>query len=941
MKSLKTLLLGAVALSALAACQPAANNDNATADKPASESAAPAGSLSGMKVDIPYEKFTLPNGLTVIVHEDRKAPIVSVGVWYHVGSKDEPAGKTGFAHLFEHIMFNGSENFDGEVFVPLESIGGKDLNGTTWFDRTNYFETVPTPALDVALFLESDRMGHLLGAVTQEKLTNQIGVVQNEKRQGDSQPFGKVEYAQLEGLFPPGHPYRHSTIGSMEDLSNASLDDVKAWFAKYYGAANTVLVLSGDIDAATAKPLVEKYFGDIGAGEPLTKMKSFVPVKEANQVEEMIDRVPNTRIYRTWAVPGRAERDAYLLDLAAGVLAGGKNSRLYQELVYKSQLAANVSAHMQPFEITSLFEIQVDMKPGASPEDVAKAEAILDGVMADYLENGPKAEELSRAQTASIAGTVRGLESIGGFGGKGVALAQGQLYAGDPNFVATIVDWQAKAGTADVAKASRDWIGKGYYQLTVKPYDTTYRTIATDLDRKKGLPEVGDMPSLKLPAIQQATLKNGMKLVLVERHTVPVVEVALQFDAGYAADAGAKLGTAKFTLSMLDEGTESKTALEVAEEAEKLGAEIGSSSNLDVSQVRLSALKPNLDASLDLFADVVRHPAFSDEELDRLRGRWLAGIAQEKADLMPIALRVLPGLVYGDDHAYSVPYSGSGTEESIKTLTRDDLVNFHQNWLRPDNATVFVVGDIGFDEAIKAVEKAFGDWAAPAVPKPEKNLGHVAAPKGNRVVIIDKPDSPSTMVVAAKLVPGTGAEDSLVLDTANDILGGEFTARINMNIREDKGWSYYAYSSTLAARGDRMWIAYSPIQTDKTVDGLKEMLKEISDYTDKRPATEAELDKMKDTRINALPGAIETSGDVMGDLLQNDRFGRPYNHAETLKERFSSMDLDAIRAAADTYLKPEGLTWVLVGDRAKIEKGVRDLGLGEVSFLDVDGNPVE
>ena len=928
LKTARTFLFAATASVALSACQP---ESTATANQPVEKSA-----LADMEIHIPYEKFTLDNGLRVIVHEDRKAPIVAVNVWYHVGSKDEPEGKTGFAHLFEHLMFNGSENYDGEVFVPLEKVGGKDLNGTTWFDRTNYYETVPTPALEIALWLESDRMGHLLGAVTQEKLDNQIGVVQNEKRQGDAQPFAKMQYPQQEGLFPIGHPYRHSTIGSMEDIGNATLEDVHAWFKKYYGAANTVIVLAGDIDAATARPLVEKYFGDIAAGPALEKSKSWVPVKTTNQVEEMVDEVPNLRISRSWTVPGRTTQEAHVLRVAADALAGGKNSRLYQELVYKSQLASNVDINYFRFELASILEVEVNLK---DPKDAAQAEEILNTVMADFIKNGPTAEEVSRAQTKIVAGTLRSLERIGGGGSKGVTLAQGELYAGKPDFVTTELGWVTGATAADVHKVAGEWLSNGYYQLTVRP-TTKYSVTESTVDRSAGLPVPGEMPELTFPAIEEATLANGMKVVLANRATVPVVQMAVQFDAGYASDAATKPGTARFALAMMDEGTTSRTALEIAAEAEGLGAAIASSSNLDVSRLTLNALKVNLDTSLDLFADIVRNPAFADEELERLKKRWLTTIAQEKANQFQTGLRLLPSALYDDGHPYGGAFQGTGTEASIGGMSVDDVKAFHSTWLRPDNATIMVVGDITMDEALPALEKAFGDWAAPETAKPVKNVAAKSSPTAGRVILVDQPNSPSTFVIGAKLLPSTGDAGTMTLDTANDIFGGEFTSRLNMNLREDKGWTYYAYATTLDARGERMWLLYSPIQTDKTVDGWAEMMREADEFSTNNPASEAELAQILANRTNSLPGAYETSGAVLGNMLDNERFGRPFDDVTTLKTRYQALSLDDIRQSAEINLKADEMIWLMIGDLSQIEDKVRALGVGTVEVWDKDGNKV-
>lgn len=926
---LKNLLIGSAALGLLVSCNAPAGN-NAASNQVAEQGI-------DLEVHIPYEKFTLDNGLRVIVHEDRKAPIVSVGVWYHVGSKDEPTGKTGFAHLFEHLMFNGSENYNDEFFKPFDAVGATSMNGTTWFDRTNYFENVPTPALEMALWMESDRMGHLLGAVTQEKLDNQIGVVQNEKRQGDNAPYGLVEYRQLEGLFPVGHPYRHSTIGSLEDLQAASLDDVKDWFRQYYGAANTVIVLAGDIDAETARPMMEKFFGDIGAGPALKQHRAWVPTRINNTVEEMVDlKAPQVRIYRNWAVATRTDLDATELVLAADVLGGGKNSRLYQALVYNNQLAVSVEASMQPFELASMFEVQVTLKPGV---DEAEAMRLIDEVMDTYLAEGPTAAELKRVKTSIIAGQVRGLEQVGGFNGKGTALAQSELYAGNPNFYSEAVDHLNNASAAEVLEASQKWLNQGYYQLTVRPVPEYVTT--GGIDRSSGLPVVGDLPDLTFPAIEEATLANGMRVVVANRPTVPVVTMAMQFDAGYAADAGRPLGTASFALNMMDEGTATRSALEISAEAEGLGATLSTGSNLDMSTVRLSALKPNLAASLALAADVVRNPAFAQSEIDRLKPRWIQSIAQEKAQPVQLALRTLPAILYGDGHSYSVPYTGSGTVAAIEGMSRDDLVAFHTDWIRPDNATIFMVGDITLDEATAALEGTFGDWQAPASTVPAKNIAEVPLPDRSRVIIMDKPGSPQSLILAGHLYPSSGNPAFQTQEMASDILGGEFTSRVNMNLREDKGWAYGAYTFTTGARGQRMWLVYAPVQTDKTRESIAELGKEFTAYLGDRPATADELSLFVSKRVNSLPGQFETANSVLGSMLSNNRYGRPNDYVPSLKGQFQSLDIDEIKAQAQAIIHPGSLTWLIVGDRAAIEPGIRELNLGPIEVWDADGNKVE
>lgn len=888
-------------------------------------------------ISIDYDKFTLQNGLTVVVHEDRKAPIVAVSVWYKVGSKDEPDGKTGFAHLFEHLMYNGSENYDDEFFIPFEQVGATAQNGTTWFDRTNYFQNVPTPAVDMAMWMESDRMGHLLGVVTEEKLDNQRGVVQNEKRQGDNQPYGLTEYRILEGLFPAGHPYRHSTIGSMADLNNASLEDVHQWFKDYYGAANAVVVLAGDINLATARELAEKYFGDIPPGPPVRRMNTWVPERSMDTFETMYDRVPQIRTYRYWAVPGRITPERRELDLAASILGDGKNSRLYQALVYKNQLAVTVDVSVEAHQLASMFSIDVTLKSGSSLDEV---NAIIDAEMARFLKDGPEQDELERAQTKYNARVIRGLEQIGGFGGKATALAEGELYAGDPSFYRTSIERINNATTKTVRATAAQWLSDGRYQLDVLPFGDYAETEPT-IDRSAGLPAVGSLPALVFPEIERAVLSNGLEIVLAERNTVPIVNIALQFDAGYAADSFGILGTSGFTMAMLDEGTRSRSALEISAESETLGANITTNSNLDMSTARLSALKDNLKPSIELFADIVLNPAFSEDELERLRQRWLATIEQEKTQPVAIALRNLPPLIYGEGHAYGIPLTGSGTAASIKSLTRDDLVAFHKTWIRPSNGTLYVVGDTSMDEVLPVLEKAFGKWREASGTIPRKNLAVVDLADAGRVIIVDKPGSPQSLILAGHIAPPTGTPDNIAITTMNDVIGGQFTARVNMNLREDKGWAYGAFTVMFDARGQRMWMVYAPVQTDRTGDSIKELLSEFDGFLTSAPATDNELAKNVKNSVNSLPGQFETGNAVLGSMLSNQRFDRDDDYVESLTGEYESLDLDDIHDAADKVIKADRLTWLIVGDREKIEAELRALELGPLTIMDADGNLVE
>ncbi len=944
---IKHVLLTSTAALLLTGCDDLTTSSSPTNSATASTQSAAASVLTTMSrekaaeyspISMDYEKFVLDNGLRVIVHEDRKAPIVAVSVWYGVGSKDEPTGKTGFAHLFEHLMFNGSENYDDEYFGPFEKVGATDMNGTTWFDRTNYFQNIPTPALDMALWMESDRMGHLLGAVTQEKLDEQRGVVQNEKRQGDNQPYGKTQYSILEGLYPVGHPYRHSTIGSLEDLDAASLEDVKQWFEDYYGAANTVIVLAGDIDAATAKPLMEKYFGDIPAGPPVAKMESWVPEKSTSQTEVMYDRVPQARIYRSWTVPGRLTQENPSLRLAASTLGSGKNSPLYKSLVYDKQWATGASASVEQHNLASVFRILVTLKPDA---DIDEVNAEVDRILAEYLDAGPSSGALERAKTKINAGRIRGYEKIGGFGGKATALAEGELYAGDPSFFyGAHLGWLNNASTSDVKAVANKWLSRGYYQLNVMPFPE-YSTLEPGVDRSAGLPDVGAMPKLAFPEIQRGELSNGMKVVLAERNSVPMVNISLQFDAGYAADAGGKLGVSSFAMDMLNEGTATRSALEISEEAETLGANLSAGSNLDTSTASISALKDNLDASVDLLADILINPSFEQTEMDRLKKQWQASIQQEKNQPVGLALRNLPPLMYGKDHAYGIPFTGSGTEASVESMTRDDLVNFKAQWIRPDNGTVFVVGDTSMDDIKPVLEKHFGGWKTPDIALKTKNIATVNNPTTSTVYVIDKKGSPQSLILAGQLVPPTGDANNITLSAMNEALGGAFTARVNMNLREDKGWSYGAFTFMQDAKGQQPWFLYAPVQSDRTGDSMKELMREVTDYLGPRPVTQDELTKVIKSNTNSLPGSYETMGSVMGAMMSNERFGRGDDYVPSLSAKYAALNVDAVMASAKQNLNPNSMTWVIVGDRDAIEAQVRDANVGEIRFMDVDGNIVE
>lgn len=921
---------------------------------PPSTAARPAAAAS---VDIAYAQFTLPNGLRVVVHTDRKAPIVAVNLWYHVGAKDEPAGRTGFAHLFEHLMFQGSENHHGEFFEPFKQVGVTDQNGTTNSDRTNYFENVPTTALDMALWMESDRMGHLLGAIDQAALDEQRGVVQNEKRQGENQPYGQAWSRLSRALYPAGHPYHHTVIGSMNDLNAASLADVKQWFRTWYGPNNAVLVLAGDIDVATAKEKVTRYFGDIPAGPSMAQPKVDVAQRSQSTRETMTDKVPQTRIYRVWNVAQTGTEDVDRLQLLAQVLGGAKSSRLDRRLVHEDKLVDQISASVWPSQLGSGFGIIAMVKQGVDP---ARVEAAIDEEVRRLLDKGPDKAELARAKTAFRAGFIRGVERIGGFGGKADVLAECAVYTGDPGCFRTSLATIASTRPRELTAVGRKWLGKGDYTLLVQPgervalaeeptvqpaplnpppADPKYRTLPSVVDRSAGPPKTTQFPQLKFPALQRATLKNGSTVILAERHDVPVVQFSYEFKGGYSADQGRKPGTASFAMGMLDEGAGDRDALAFADAADALGATLAAGASLDGSNAYLSALKENLAPSLALYADMLQRPRFTPDEIERIRASWIAGIRQEKAQPNGVAMRVLPPLLYGAGHPYAIPFSGTGTEAAIAALQREDLVDFHRDWVRPEDATLIVVGDTTLGEIVPLLDAQFGDWKGegpmPSVPAPAR----VVRPAKPRVYLIDQPGAVQANLFASELVPPTTDPASVRFDMANGVIGGDFTSRLNMNLRENKHWSYGARSSASNAIGQRPWGASAPVQIDKTAPALREMSKEISAFASgKAPPTAEEVARIRNIQTLSLPGAYETASSVMGAIGGIVRYGRPDDYVFKRKAEIEAMTPAQVREAA-SMLDPNSLTWVVVGDLKQIEAPVRALKLGEVTVIDADGVP--
>jgi zinc protease len=885
-------------------------------------------------IQIPYTRVMLDNGLTLIVHEDHKAPIVAVNVWYHVGSKNEVPGRTGFAHLFEHLMFQGSENHDEDYISSLQKLGATDLNGTTWFDRTNYFETVPANALDTVLWLESDRMGHFADSISQAKLDEQRGVVQNEKRQGDNQPYGKVWAPILEQVFPNGHPYSWETIGSMADLEAASLEDVREWFATYYGPNNAVIAIAGDVETDEVIAKVNNYFGDIPPGPPLTKPGTWIPRLDSERRQIMEDRVPQSRMYAAWPGPAWGTMDAHHLALAAEILGGDKNSRLYKRLVYEDQIASDVAVAPLPLEISGITYLIATAQPDHT---LAEVEAAAKEEIRKFIQDGPTRKELERVKTRARANFLRGIERVGGTEGKSGILARNMVYGNSPDFYQKQLADIETTTREDLRQVVEDWMGPGVFVMEVHPYpELTASESGAD---RTTIPDPGEFPDVGFPAFVRTQLDNGLDVIISERAGGSLVAMSLIIDAGYASDQFSRPGTAKIAMAMLDEGTSKLSALEISETLALQGAQLSAGSTLDTSFISLSAIKDRLDDSMSLFSKVALDPIFPADELERMRRISLTNIQQEKNTPTSMGLRVLPGFLYGENHPYGQPMTGSGTEESITATTRDDLVNFHETWFKPNHATLVVTGDVSAEDILPRIENLFGKWEPGDVP--EKGIATVGLPSDKTLYVVDRPGADQSVILAAQLLPPKANPDEIRIQAMNDILGGTFSARINMNLREDKHWSYGARTLIPAARGQRPLMAYAQVQTDKTKESIEELRKEIRGISSDRPPTQDELTVVKSTDTLSLPGRWESISDVLASIGEIVQFSLPDDYWSTYAQRVNSLDVEDVTLAAKQHITPDNYVWVVVGDRAVIESGIRELGFDSVRFIDADGDFVD
>ncbi len=904
--------------------------------------------------ELKYEKYRLPNGLEVILSEDHRLPLVAVNVWYHVGAANEVAGRTGFAHLFEHMMFEGSKHVGPKAhFKYLEAAGASDVNGTTEFDRTNYFETLPSNQLELALWLESDRMGFLLETLDHEKLANQRDVVRNERRQGiENEPYGLVDEEVYHQLFPESHPYYAYVIGSHEDIEAARLDDVRRFFATYYAPNNATLAIVGDFDPAAVKLVVQKYFGTFRPGPPVPRVQASTPKILKEKRVTVTDQIELPRVYMAWLTPQIFKPGDADADLVATVLGGGKSSRLYKKLVYEKQIAQDVSVSNNSAALTSILTLQATAKPGVKIEDLEKA---IDEELAALRKDGPTSEELARARNKIQSQMIRRLELLGGFGGVADTLNRYNHYLNDPGYLPkdlqrydAVTPASAKALISQNLNDSQRVVVYGVPgekkihdvpktdpQVEKASETPVKNNDSNDEAWRKTEPRPGPLSKLTLPTPTSFKLPNGLTVMLVERHNLPIVTANLVTLSGSEMNPIDKPGLASFTAAMLQEGTKNRSALKIAEDVDQIGADLSSFSTSDKSEVALQVLTRNDDAAFNLLSDMVLNPAFDQKEVDRVRSRRLTNILQEKDDPNTLARKASYLELYGPNHPYG--YLESGTEQATKSIAPADLEKFWKTGYVPGNSALVVAGDITEPELKQLTTKYFGKWTGtfqrPLPPRVTQN-----ATRG--ILIVDKPGAPQTALRFATVTVPRSTPDYASLEVMNTALGGLFSSRLNMNLREEHGYTYGAFSTVLYRRAPGPFIATAGVRTDVTAPAVKETFAEI-DRIRQTDLTPDELTMAKNAYSLSLAGNFETTGRTAQTVSDLFVYDLPLNYYRTLPSKIDAVSVTDVRRVSNLYLRPEAMVVVAVGDKTKIEPELQKLNLAPISYRDYEGKVIK
>ncbi|MCC7141741.1 MAG: insulinase family protein [Candidatus Eisenbacteria bacterium] len=904
-------------------------------------------------VDLPFETYTLKNGLEVILRKDARVPLVAVNLWYHVGPANEEPGRTGFAHLFEHMMFQNSLHVgEDRYFSLLEAAGASHINGTTDFDRTNYHEDVPSSQLELALWMESDRMGYLLETLDAVSLANQQDVVRNERRQGvENPPYGLQEEELWHALFPKTHPYYAAVIGSHEDVQAAKLEDVRDFFRRYYCPNNASLAIVGDIDLAETKALIDRYFGSIPRGAEVPPIKATTPPITSERRISMTDKVELPRLTMAWITPPIYQPGDAEAKVTARILGQGKASRLYKALVYDQQIAQDVSIDPQSKLLGTVFQLSATAKPGHTN---AELEAAIDAEIARLATEGPTEEELASARNGIWSDMISSLERSGGFAGVADRLNQYNHYHGTPDYLNRDLARYAAVTRKGVQEFAAAQLGRNKRALVacdpgekVLPPDppappmpeATAEKVSPEDPKKEPwrntIPSAAARAAVALPTPNRFELPNGLTVYHHQSKALPVAAGQIILRAGSAADPAGKFGLAGFTADLLDEGTTKRDAMQLARDLEALGADLGVGSGSDGTFANCRSLKQNFGPTLSILAEVVLSPSFAEAEVERVRSQRITGLIEEQAAPFGAGVRVLGSCLHGETHPYG--HTPGGTEETVQAISRADVQAFYRDYYAPNNAALILVGDLSVGEAKKLATDAFGGWIGEAKVPASPDAGR---PIANRLVIVDKPGAPQTALLVAQIATRRSDPDWDRLNLLNVVVGGNFAGRLNMNLREDKGYSYGCYSWLGDERGVSSLGCFASVRADVTGASIGEMLNEYRGLLT-RPATEEELTLAKRSLTQTLPAKFETTNQTVGTLGQLYLNDQPLDYFQSLPGRVNAMTSQDLVETAKKWIRPERMLVVAVGDRAQIEAQVGELKLGAVAHRAADGKPVD
>ena len=899
---------------------------------------------------IKYEEYRLKNGLRVVLHQDKSTPIVGVNVWYHVGSKNESEGRTGFAHLFEHMMFQGSKNYNDDYLKAVDDLGASNLNGSTNADRTNYYEVVPSNQLEAVLFLEADRMGGLLEAMTQDKLDNQRDVVKNERRQNyDNQPYGTASEKIASLMYPKNHPYSWTTIGSLDDLTAASQEDVKAFFRQFYVPNNASLVIAGDFDPKQAKKWVEKYFGPIKRGENVTRPNPAKPQLDGVIRKEYEDTVQLPRLYKVWHTVPLGDKDEAALDMLASIFSNGRGSRLQSKLVYDKQIVQDVFASHPTREIGGTFSITATARPNKTLDEI---EQEINSEIERIKKEAPSAEEVTRALNRLESQAIFGLQTVGG---KADQMNSNATFFNKPANFQEQLDEYRRVTPADVQRVANTYLIANHLSMSFVPRkeraasqtNSAANTPTTKAGQKNGnkrdysknLPKPGPEPKFTLPAIEKQKLSNGLEVWLVRQTELPIVSMNMVFKTGGTADPSGKAGLASFTSSLLNSGTKTRSAIDISNQLADIGASLNAGSGWDSANVSMQSLTKNLDKALDIYSDVVVNATFPDKEFETFRNRALISLRQRKDNANAIASVAYNALLYGKNHPYG--NSPTGNEGSVKSFKQSEIEDFYRTYYRPNNAVLIVSGDTTMSALKPKLEEAFADWKPSDVPT--TNFPEISAFERPGIYLIDKPGAAQSVIMIGQVGVPRDNPDYYALQVMNSILGGGGSARLFMNLREDKGYTYGAYSSFAFRRGAGPFTASAGVQTAVTKESVIEFIKELKGIRGEIPISQTELNNNKLNLIRSFPAGFETNGQITGQLSSLVTYDLPDNYLAEYIRNINAVTMADVNRVANKYLTPDKMAILVVGDKAAIEPKLKEIEVwgSTIKYLDTEGNPIE